>query len=200
MILNPRFEVALPVGLPPAVFIPLYAEQLRTKLKSLFPSSGYQIETQKISNEKYAVVVLRGALSGMKAEIEMKFSLASQSTQVTVSTKATSKTQRVLERIFAVLLLVLAIPVFFFMAMRARLILALIGTFVVLIPFMIASGVVIVAISHLLYAIAGNEFDSARRAAILQTLQQTPVPDPLALLRSAATQAAIAPPPPPSRM
>ncbi|HTD23942.1 MAG TPA: hypothetical protein VK738_14890 [Terriglobales bacterium] len=183
-----RYEVAVPVGAPPAIFIPLYADELRKKLVSLLGPSGYDIRVEKVRNDKYKVVVLRGALSGMEAVVEMKSSLGAQPSQAEIRVEASSKTERILMNMLAGLVVLLAIPTFLLLLLALRLILALIATVIALIPLMIVCGALNAAVMSVLYKLYGNEFDSDRRVAIAEMLKQVPVPDPLAAFRGAAKQ------------
>jgi hypothetical protein len=182
-----RFDVAVPVGAPPAVFIPLYTEELRKKLVSLLGTGGYQISIERTTADKYRILVLRGALSGMEVVVEMKVSLGAPSSHATVSVDPSSKTERVLVKIFRVLLLLAAIPVFFILFFVLRLLIfAAIATLIAVIPLAVCMGLANAAVMLVLYKIYDNEFDSARRTAIAGALQQVVVPDPLAALRQSA--------------
>src|SRR5260221_9107925 len=107
-----KYEVAVPTGAPPAIFIPLYADALRKQLVSLLGAGGYDIRVEKNQRDKYTIRALRGALSGMEVIVEMKFSLLAQASQAEIRVDASSKTEQILMNVFAGFMLLAAIPVF----------------------------------------------------------------------------------------
>ncbi len=141
-----KYEVPVPTGAPPAIFIPLYADALRKQLVSLLGAGGYDIRIEKNQRDKYTIHVLRGAFSGMEVTVQMKPSLLAHGSQAEIRVDASSKTEQILMKVFAGLMLLVAIPVFLMLLFSTRLFFALIGTFIALIPLVIICGLLNAAV------------------------------------------------------
>ena len=182
-----RYEVAIPVGAPPALFIPLYAEELRKKLVPLIGMGQYDIRVEKVSKEEYAIRALRGAFSGLEVVVEKKFAWSSDESRATVQLNAYSRTEHVLVKMSQVVWLFLAIPAFFLVLPFVRfIIISFFLAVLLLAPVMLALRAVIALVMSLAYSGLAGEFDLSRRVAMIEALRQAPVPDPLAAFRLVA--------------
>lgn len=190
-----RYEVAIPVGAPAALFIPLYAEELRKKLVPLIGMGQYDIRVEKVSKEEYAIRALRGAFSGLEVVVEKKFAWSSDESRATVQLNAYSKTEHVLVKMSQVVWLLLAIPAFFLVLPFVRfIIISFFLAVLLLAPVMLALRAVIALVMSLAYSGLAGEFDMSRRVAMIEALRQAPVPDPLAAFRLVAKVGKVSPP------
>ena len=185
---DPKFEVTVPSGVPPKLFIPLYADLLRAKLSSLLGMQGFNVTSDKAAKESYAIHVLKGRLSGMELAVESKYRLlAAPESIVTVTAKPYSWLEHLLVRLMQIAWVLLAIPVFFLVLPVVHfIIVSFIIAVLLLAPIMMLVRAGIAALTRLLYSSFGNEIDDTRREALLGQLKSVAPPDPLAALRAAA--------------
>ena len=195
MFSSPRYEVAIPAGAPPALFIPLYADELRKKLVPLIGTGQYDIRVEKESKEKYAIRALRGALSGLEVVVDKKFTWSSDESRATVQLNAYSRTEHVLVKMSQVVWVLMAIPIFFLVLPYVRfIIISFFIAVLLLAPLMLALRAVIALVMLLVYSGLASEFDLSRRVALTEVLRQAPVPDPLAAFRLLAKVGKVSPP------
>lgn len=189
---NTRFTIEMPVGCPAKLFVPLYASELRKKLASCLAVKPEEVRIKDVTKEKYAIRVMQGSLSGMEVLVGKGFTLVSNRLQMTVRVKPYSKTEDVLTNIAKVIWALLTIPTFFLVVPFVRFIfLSFIFAVLLLVPLALVIQAFISLVMFIAYKLFGNEFDAARRAALLDVLKQVPLPDPLARLRPATTNSGV---------
>jgi hypothetical protein len=164
------FEFAIPPGLSPEVFIPLYAAELKAKLHLLLAPSGYDLRVTKENDGSCTVVAHRGALSGMEAGVYKSYSRdKTAGAMVLVQLTRSSRASGLLLKILVAPCLLLGIVLFLWRR--------LVGL-IIMIPVVIAVGIVGAITIEILHALGGNEFTAERLMATAELLKQMPVPDP----------------------
>ena len=193
-----RYELEIPAGFPPPVFLGLYTAAVKKQLLSLLTGSAYEVRVkEEKKKEKYAVTALRGALNGAKVEVGMKKSLFHQELAVVVEVKPYSKVEQVLQGVVLIIFVLCLIPTWFAMVALIRfIILAFVAAIIVLIPLAALLQVLLLGFMTVLYRLSGNEFDLERRTAIAGVLKQVPPPDLAKVLAAAQAVAGTAPAPP----
>jgi hypothetical protein len=189
MFSNARYQIAIPAGIPAAIFVLSYTEGLRRKLVSILPAGVYEIRQNRVTkeNQNHIITVRKGLLCGMKVVIATTKAALGQPAQIKVRVEADSSVQGVLDTLSIILCGILAIPAFILLVLVVRFIfLALLLTLIALAPIRILSLGLIAIFMSLVYSATGqNDFDEQRRMGIATFLQQMPLPDPMAQLAGA---------------
>jgi hypothetical protein len=170
-IASTTFEFAVPHGLPPDVFIPLYAAELKARLQMLLEPSGYDVRVTKENDGNCTVAAFRGTFSGMETGVYKTYSRDKTGpAMVLVQLTSSSRARNSLLKILVAPCLLLGIVLFLWRR--------LVGL-IIMIPVVIAVGLVGAITIEILHALGGNEFTAARLIATTELIKQIPIPDPV---------------------
>ena len=183
-----RYELEIPPGFPPPLFLGLYTAAVKKQLLSLLTGSAYEVRVkEEKKKEKYEITAVRGALNGAKVDVGMKKSLFHQELAVVVEVKPYSKVEQVLQAVVVIVFVLCLIPTWFAMVALIRfIVLAFVAAIIVLIPLAALLQALLLGFMSILYRLSGNEFDLERRTAIAGVLKQIPPPDLAQVMKAVA--------------
>jgi hypothetical protein len=174
---DPEFETGYDKPSPddPALFS-RYADSLRLRYRD---SSGYRVvvvkEASKTSLRSWNVSLLRGWFAGAQVSIKP---IGDTPHRVMVQVEWHTKFMDILTKGFVIISLPVFFALFIALAIRGRIALGLLVTFVRGLVWLMAGAVVMLLLAKLGSKIFGNEFDFNRRSEIARDLKLVPLPIP----------------------